>query len=101
MSFHDQNYNEKRDFIRMKVQTNATLTLVDSAEQFSVACHDLSSQGVQLVLSRALPEGARIQLAIPSPTEHLPGLQASGEVMRCITEANGQYTVGIQFDSLE
>lgn len=101
MSFHDQNYNEKRDFIRMKVQTGATLTLVDSGEQLAVVCHDLSSQGVQLVLDRALPEATRIQLAIPSPTEHLQGLQASGQVMRCIAEANGQYAVGIQFDSLE
>lgn len=99
MSFHDQQYNEKRDFIRMKVQTAATLTA--NGEQLSVVCQDLSSQGVQLVLDKPLAEGTKVQLSIPSPTEHLKGLQASGQVTRCIDEESGRYAVGIQFDSLE
>ena len=82
MSFHDQNYNEKR-------------------EQLSVVCQDLSSQGVQLVLEKPLAEGTDIQLSIPSPTENLQGLQASGQVMRCVAEGNGHYAVGIHFDRLE
>lgn len=101
MSFHDQQYNEKRDFIRMKVQTDATLTLTANGEQLSVVCQDLSSQGVQLVLDQALREGTKVQLSIPSPTEHLQGLQALGQVTRCVTEESGRYAVGIQFDSLE
>ncbi|MEH6501173.1 MAG: PilZ domain-containing protein [Pseudoalteromonas distincta] len=101
MSFHDQNYNEKRDFIRMKVETEATLTLTASGEQVAVVCQDLSSQGVQLVLDKPLAEGTAVQLSIPSPTEHLQGLQAAGQVMRCIAEDNGLYAVGIHFDRLE
>lgn len=101
MSFHDQNYNEKRDFIRMKVQTEASLKLTQSGETLSVTCHDLSSQGVQLTADRPLPEGTRIELSIPSPTPGLKGLQASGEVMRCTAGDNGSYAIGVQFDSLE
>ena len=28
MSFHDQQYSEKRDFMRMKMETTATLTVI-------------------------------------------------------------------------
>lgn len=101
MSFHDQNYNEKRDFIRMRVQTAATLTLTASGEQLPVLCQDLSSQGVQLLMDKPLAEGTGIRLSIPSPTEQLPGLEASGRVMRCVSADEGQFALGVHFDHLE
>jgi len=101
MSFHDQNYNEKRDFIRMRVETSALLTLPDQAESIQVLCQDLSSQGVQLVLQQPLAEGTPIELLIPSPTPGLDGLKATGEVMRCVAADEGGFAVGIQFKQVE
>lgn len=101
MSFHDQNYNEKRDFIRMKVETDAHLKLTQTGEDIAVTCQDLSSQGVQVVLERPLQEGTEIALSIASPTPGLQGLEARGRVARCIEGEAGQFVVGIQFDTLE
>ncbi|MFN3580138.1 MAG: PilZ domain-containing protein [Pseudomonas sp.] len=101
MSFHDQNYNEKRDFIRMRVDTEALLKLTQTGEEISVVCQDLSSQGVQVVLDRPLSQGATITLSIASPTPGLQGLEASGQVARCVANEEGQFVVGIQFDEVK
>lgn len=101
MSFHDQQYNEKRDFIRMKVEARATLTLHDGGEKIDADCQDLSSQGVQLVIDRPLPENTHISVSIASPTPGLQGLKAEGQVMRCQAIDNGQFIVGVYFNALE
>jgi len=100
MSFHDQQYREKRDFIRMKVEARATLTLQGSAETIEADCQDLSSQGVQIVLDRPLAEKTLLNLTIASPTPGLQGLEAEGEVMRCEAVDNGQFIVGVHFNTL-
>lgn len=101
MSFHDQQYNEKRDFIRMKVEARATLTLHDGGEKIEADCQDLSSQGVQLVIARPLPENTHISVSIASPTPGLQGLEAEGQVMRCQAIDNGQFIVGVYFNALK
>lgn len=101
MSFHDQQYNEKRDFIRMKVEARATLTLHDGGEKIDADCQDLSSQGVQLVIDRPLAENTHISVSIASPTPGLQGLKAEGQVMRCQAIDNGQFIVGVYFNALE
>lgn len=101
MSFHDQQYNEKRDFIRMKVEARATLTLHDGGEKVDADCQDLSSQGVQLVIGRPLAENTHINVSIASPTPGLQGLEAEGQVMRCQAIDNGQFIVGVHFNALK
>ncbi len=100
MSFHDQQYNEKRDFIRMKVEARAILTLHESTEKIEADCQDLSSQGVQLVIGQPLAEKSYVSLSIASPTPGLQGLEAEGQVMRCEAIDNGQFIVGVYFNAL-
>tara|TARA_R110000782_G_scaffold119318_2_gene210021 strand:+ start:396 stop:701 length:306 start_codon:yes stop_codon:yes gene_type:complete len=101
MSFHDQQYNEKRDFIRMKVEARAILVLQDSGDRIEADCQDLSSQGVQLVMDQPLAEQSHLSVSIPSPTPGLLGLEAEGQVMRCQAIDNGQFIVGVHFNALK
>ncbi|TVP88697.1 MAG: PilZ domain-containing protein [Pseudomonadaceae bacterium] len=101
MSFHDQQYSEKRDFIRMTVETPATLTVAGIAEPLAVQCQDLSSQGVQVTTASEIPSGTRVVLSIPSPTPNLPGLEGKGEVVRCAANTEGGFTLGVRFDQLD
>ena len=101
MSFHDQQYKEKRDFIRMRVEARASLTLHDTAETIQADCQDLSSQGVQLVLDRPLAEKSSLSLSIASPTPGLQGLEAEGQVMRCEAIDKGQFIIGVYFTALK
>lgn len=101
MSFHDQQYSEKRDFIRMTVEAQATLKVANVPEPLQVQCQDLSSQGVQVVIAREIPAGSRVTLNIPSPTPNLPGLEGKGEVVRCEQNHEGSFTLGVRFDELD
>jgi len=100
MSFHDQQYSEKRDFMRMKMETTATLTVIADNVTHSVQCQDLSNQGAQVLCPAALVEGGAVELNIPSPTPGMQGLQARGVVVRCQAEEAGGYVIGVKFDSL-
>ncbi|UAW97124.1 PilZ domain-containing protein [Halopseudomonas nanhaiensis] len=100
MSFHDQQYDEKRDFMRMQVEATARLKLPELGEVLTVQCHDLSSQGMQATAHQAVAVGTAVEVAIPSPNPHLPGLQARGSVLRCAQDESGRFTLGIRFDSL-
>lgn len=100
MSFHDQSYSEKRDFIRMTVEAQGSLAVAGVPEPQPVQCQDLSSQGVQLAIGREVPAGTRVVLSIPSPTPNLPGLEGHGEVVRCEANSEGGFTLGVRFDQL-
>ena len=100
MSFHDQQYSEKRDFMRMTVETAATLTFGADTHSCDVICRDLSNQGAQVTAGEAVAAGTLITLSIPSPTPGMQGLQAKGEVVRCQAENNGRFSIGLRFDSL-
>tara|TARA_R110002126_G_scaffold247050_1_gene389961 strand:- start:715 stop:1020 length:306 start_codon:yes stop_codon:yes gene_type:complete len=101
MSFHDQQYSEKRDFMRMKMETTATLRVLSDDQTHGVQCQDLSNQGTQVVCAQRIIEGTLVELAIPSPTEGMQGLQARGQVVRCEPGEDGGSVIGIQFDTLD
>ena len=98
MSFHDQQYSEKRDFMRMTMDTSARLSTGDL--ELDVICRDLSNQGALVLSQQAGGEGKTVTLSISSPTPGLQGLQATGEVVRCEPEGDGQFSIGLKFDSL-
>lgn len=101
MSFHDQQYSEKRDFMRMKMETTATLRVLADNQTHAVQCQDLSNQGAQVVCAQRIIEGTPVELAIPSPTEGMQGLQAQGQIVRCEPGENGASVLGIHFDTLD
>ncbi|MEH6566964.1 MAG: PilZ domain-containing protein [Halopseudomonas sp.] len=101
MSFHDQQYSEKRDFMRMKMETTATLRVIADNQTHSVQCQDLSNQGAQVQCPQRVAPGEAVELSIPSPTPGMQGLQAKGEVVRCQASDEGGCLIGIQFESLD
>ncbi|QEY62470.1 PilZ domain-containing protein [Metapseudomonas lalkuanensis] len=93
MSLDDRNYSEKRDFIRMQVQTKAILE--HAGQQYPALCLDLSSSGMQLEVDIALAVGDRIRVFIPSEHSALKGLEADAEVVRISAGRNGRHTLGL------
>ncbi|MCY1209291.1 PilZ domain protein [compost metagenome] len=93
MSLDDRNYSEKRDFIRMRVQTKAILE--QAGQQFPVLCLDLSSSGMQLEAEIALALGERGRVLIPSGHCVPKGLEADAEVVRISESGNGRKTLGL------
>ncbi|MDH4608925.1 PilZ domain-containing protein [Pseudomonas sp. BN102] len=93
MSLDDRNDSDKRDFIRMQVQTQAILE--HAGRQYPTLCLDLSSSGIQLEADVNLAVGDRVRVLIPPEHSALKGLEAEAEVVRVGELPSGGQTLGL------
>lgn len=96
MSTADRDYHEKRDFIRMSMNTEALIHLAGEPGPLRGRCGDLSATGMSLLLDRPLPEGESIRVVIQSPNENFQPLDAQARVVRCDTTDEGDYLMGLE-----
>ncbi len=93
MSQNDRDYSEKRDFIRMHIETAVTLEI--DGTSLEGTCIDLSSTGMQIVARTALQTGERLRVLIPSEHSALKGLDAQTEVVRVSRLDDGRQSLGL------
>ncbi len=77
-----KNYNEKRDFIRMKVDTPISIILTESNQTLAGTCIDLSGNGLLVELDKPLSPNQKAQAIVTSTHGHSPTLQADVVVSR-------------------
>ncbi|WP_417781372.1 PilZ domain-containing protein [Stutzerimonas xanthomarina] len=98
MTQQDRDYSEKRDFIRMNIETAITLTQGD--QHYQATCLDLSSTGMQVVAATRLQTGDKVHVHIPSEHSELKGLEAETEVVRVATLEDGWQSLGLAILSM-
>ncbi|NQD80582.1 PilZ domain-containing protein [Pseudomonas seleniipraecipitans] len=98
MSQSDRDYEEKRDYIRMRLETQVTLHL--GGEAFPALCRDLSSTGMQLEAQCQAKVGDKVRVMIPSGHDELKGLETEAEVVRVTDEEGGRQTLGLAVISM-
>ena len=97
MNLATRNYEEKRDFIRMKVNCNATITTADGQKSTGY-CHNLSGGGALLELTQKVPLNEALQITINSQYGHARVFSTQGKVVRSHPKAATQnYWVAIQY----
>ena len=96
MSSIDRAYDEKRNFIRMQINTPAQVSLESNGENFSGVCKDLSGGGMLVELEKAVPVGDEVEVTISSPHGHSPMLKALTKVTRVSGGPGEKYTVGLE-----
>lgn len=79
MGQNDRDYEEKRDYIRMRV--DADVSLIYAGQIIPAVCVDLSSSGMQIEAPRAFKVGERLSVRIESEHAALKGLEADTEVV--------------------
>ena len=79
MSEHERGYDEKRDFIRMRVDAN--VSLIHAGQEIEGICLDLSSSGMQVQAPRQFSVGDQLTVRIDSEHAALKGLEADTEVV--------------------
>jgi len=82
MSLAKRDFEEKRNFIRMKVDTPVTIHVDSGDSQYQGICRDLSGGGLLVELPAALPVGTVAEVSIKSHHGHSPMLQARAVVTR-------------------
>lgn len=98
---NSRTYDEKRDFIRMKVDTEIILTINDSNEKISGYCRDLSGTGMLIEVERELKEGADCQTTLASTNSAFPSLDASIKVLRCTPIEDNKFLLGTEIVHIE
>lgn len=92
---NDKNYNEKRDFIRMKLGAPLAARLILGNKTIEGICRDLSGGGMQVETHEALASGTELEIEMASSHGHSPSLKAKVKVARCEETGPGTYLVGL------
>ncbi len=95
----DDHYQEKRDFIRMRVDTQVTYTLNDKADDIHHGNSiDLSATGLYMVTDYAPKVNDEVNILMNPSSERLPPFSATGKVIRCSTDKDNKnlYHVSIE-----
>lgn len=87
-----RDFSEKRDFHRMQVNTEITITDAEGHQQKGL-CKDLSGTGMQILMETAVAEGTQLHTLLPSTNEQFPPFETVIEVLRC-EPAEGGYLIG-------
>lgn len=99
MNLAGRNYEEKRNFIRMKVDTLADVRL-DPLRQWTGKCHNLSGGGMLISLAEPLPLGMELEVTVSSSHGHNPVLKALTRVCRVNTLKPQECRVGLKILTL-
>lgn len=94
MSSLAREFQEKRDFIRMQIQTPATL-LLENGSEYELICMDLSSSGAQLQSDNKIPNNSVGNLTILSGGGNTSNLEVEVTVCRVEKSSEDDYQVGV------
>ena len=88
MNSLDRDYQEKRNYIRMKVDTPVSVSIESNDNTITGICKDLSGGGMLVELNSTLPIGAEAKVEIASVHGHAPMLKAITRVTRVDSQPN-------------
>ena len=78
----DRGYSEKRDYIRMTVNTPINIKFLNSNDNLTGYCHDLSGSGMLISANEDIASGTELMVTLISEHGHSPTLQALCTVTR-------------------
>ncbi len=87
----DHNYDEKRDFVRMNIETQITYTVKNSdGQSHQGRSGDLSATGLYMHTDFKLSEGDEISIVMNPSGDRLPPFTADGKVLRVTIDEGDQ-----------
>jgi hypothetical protein len=98
MSSIDRDFSEKRNFIRMRI--NSDVNLESNGQQYTGICRDISGSGLLVETQQAFTLGDEVRISIPQKSEtHLP-FNATTEVTRVSNGSEDRYIIGFSIIEL-
>ena len=95
-NLYSRTWDEKRDFIRMKVDTEVTLAVDNSDVKMNGYCRDLSGAGMLIEVEEEVTTGATCRTTLPSTNDAFPSLDATIKVLRCTQIDESKYQLGTE-----
>ena len=100
MSLDDQDYAEKRDFIRMFINAPVDYAIAGSGDWQSGIGKDLSGGGLSFTTKGTLSEGDKVDVKLHPITPVTPPLEAKVTVIRVDPEEDGNNVVSTKIDRI-
>lgn len=92
-----RNYDDKRNFFRMMVNSTCELVVEDGSNRvLSAICKDLSATGMSLEVEEAINEQTLMTVAIEAPGTQISTLTAKVKVVRCAPATQNNYVLGVE-----
>ena len=100
MSSDDQDYAEKRDFIRMFINAPVDYAITNSGEWKSGIGKDLSGGGLSFTTEEALSEGDKVDVKLHPITPLTLPLEAKVTVIRIDEDEDGKNIISTKIDRI-
>lgn len=91
-----RDYSEKRDFIRMTINTPAKIVMEQQGGSTQGVCKDLSGSGMLLTVDDRLPVDSELVVTLMPEGSNEPMLQARCSVARSLKAADNKYLLGLE-----
>jgi hypothetical protein len=99
MSLSSKDYEEKRDFIRMTMNSKASITINDG-NTFDIKIVDLSAKGMHVEASKNVAVGSEVVVNVDSPSAQFKSMIANCIVLRCLELSETKFDIGLEVKSL-
>ncbi len=97
-----KDYSEKRDFIRMQVDTDIDLRVEGTDTRIRGRCVDLSATGMAVELNQELSEGIKVHASLASHNPEFPPFETLTRVLRCEQQGEGgAWLIGLEIEQVE
>lgn len=94
----DRAYNEKRGFIRMRI--DAPVQVEAGASRFTARCKDLSGSGMLVAAAQPLEVGQEVNLTIDQEGGNRLPFRATASVARCEAQPGSDYIIGLSITAI-
>lgn len=97
------NYDDKRNFYRMMLNTDVTVTIMDDEANSHVAatCRDLSATGVAIEMLHPLELNTNVLISVDSANDEVQSLELKGKVVRVTEESINCYLIGVNITEID
>ncbi|MEO0443280.1 MAG: PilZ domain-containing protein [Pseudomonadota bacterium] len=100
MGMLDREYDEKRNFIRMQVNTPVKVSLANEQSSYNGICRDLSGGGMLLAMDQEVLLNTELTVSVISEHEDGAVLEANCSVARVEPGPNSSYMVGLEIQEI-
>jgi len=97
------NFDDKRDFYRMMLNSDVTVTIIDDEANSEIlaTCRDLSATGMAIEMTHPLEINTNVKVSLKSANNNVQPLEVSGKIVRVTEEGNACFLVGINIAEID
>ena len=97
------NYDDKRDFYRMMLNSEVTVTVIDDEanSELLATCRDLSATGIAIEMPHPLEVNTQVRINVDSVNGNVQPLDVIGRVVRVNEESPDCFLVGVNISEID